>query len=225
MTAADVMNKVAALLNDSALTSFTYAAQLPYLNMALAELEETFEQNNIPVTNAVSSALTIPAGVTSIGFNTTPALPIALVEIQQVWEKLAGTDPYIQMTRLEFLPHYMEGTLLTNFIWWVWQEQEIKVLASSQDNQIKIDYIKSLFPEITASTGTINLINSKSFLQYRTAALCAQFIGEDKERADDLNVFAVMALDRTVGISVKGGQAIKTRRRPFRAGAKMRNYV
>ena len=227
LTAGAIMNKAAALLNDVARSAFTYAYQLPYLNMALSELEEVFELNNIPSTNATSVVIPVNAGVTEIGFDTQASgavLPPGLVEIQIVWERTRDTNPYTQMTKVDFLPAYMEGTLLNSFVWWTWQDQKIKVLASSGNNDLKLDYIKSLFPEIINENDPIDVINCRSFLQFRTAALAAQFVGENKERADDLNTMAFLSLERAVGISVKGGQSISTRRRPFRASYKSRGY-
>lgn len=228
LTAGKIMDKSAALLNDTAGNIFTNTNQLPYLNMALSELQELFELHNIPVTSATSGAIQVNAGVTSIPFTSTtggPTLPRDLIEIRLLWERLRDTNPYVQMTRVDYLPHYMEGVLATNFIWWSWQEQCIKLLESSQNNDLKLDYIKSLFVEIVNPDDPIDVINARSFLQYRTAALCAQFILQDKERSDDLNVMAQLSIDRALGINIKGGQAIRTRRRPFRAGMKVRSYI
>ena len=47
LTAAQVMDASASMLNDTAKTSYTYVAQIPYLNMALRELQEFFELNNV----------------------------------------------------------------------------------------------------------------------------------------------------------------------------------
>jgi hypothetical protein len=89
---------------------------------------------------------------------------------------------------------------------------------------VKFNYIVDTIPDITAGTlGTnIPIINSESFLQYRTAGLVAEFIGENVERAADLNSMAQLALDRFLGINVKGRQAVFTRKRPFMAASRTR---
>lgn len=221
------MDASASMQNDSAQTVYTYAAQLPYFNMALKELQEHFELNNIPITNRTSAPLDVVAGTTEIGFATSPALPSDLIDIEQLWERIEGTNPYVPMTKVDFLPHNLEGTLVGPFTWYVWENQTIKVLESLQDNDLKLDYIANLFSLITINdinnhTDTIGIINAASFLQYRTGALVAQFIGENKSRADDLDTFAILGLDRVTGIGTKGRQSITTRRRPFRAGLKSR---
>jgi hypothetical protein len=231
-TSGQVMDKSASLNNDAAKSQYTYAVQLPYLNMALQELQEYFELNNIPVTDTLSAVMTIPAGVDHIGFSPdipvvdTPYLPGDLIEPKVLWERQFNVNPYTPMTKLDFLPRYMEGVEINQFIYFVWQDQEVRVMPANQINQIKMDYIRNLFSEFEETDGTdeINIINSKTFLEYRTAGLCAQFIGENKTRADDLNNFAGLGMDRTVGIGTKGRQAINIRHRPFRSSYKRRSY-
>src|SRR3982751_5928426 len=97
LTAALVMDRAASLMNDTAKTVFTYAAQLPYLNMAIDELQEYFQLCNIPVTNASSAAVIVPIGTTQINPvtgappNDAPNYPYDLVEIQGLYERLSGS--------------------------------------------------------------------------------------------------------------------------------------
>jgi hypothetical protein len=129
------------------------------------------------------------------------------------------------MYKRDYLPHYLEGIQSEQFIYFVWESQQIKFLPVVQDNDIKIDYIKQLFNTITDQNTQINIINSKTFLEYRTAALCAEFIERNLTSAQGLNNYAVMGMDRVLGIGSKGKQSIFTRRRPFRAGYKKRGWM
>lgn len=225
--ASDIMDAVASLLNDTAKSVFTYTVQLPYLKIAIQQFREELEQNNVPVTDTVSAAITIPAalttGTTTINFSSSPALPADLIEIQQAWERLTGVDPYVPMTRVEFLPHYLEGSLMSQFVYWAWQGNGFTVLNSNQVNDIKLDYIAELLStdNITQST-VIGVINSRSFLQYKTAALITEYINFNTEVATSFEGKATEALDRAIGIESKARQAIYTRHRPFRAGWKSR---
>lgn len=228
LTAGQVMDQAAALLNDVAKSQYTYAIQIPYLNMALGELQELFELNEVPVTATVTSnPMVVPAGTTEITFTAVAGLvlPSDLIEPSVLWERQHGVDPYVPMGKVDFLPRYMEGVQLNQFIWFTWQSQAIRFLAANQDNDIKMDYIKNLFATVTASGDQLNVINAKSFLQYRTAGLCARFVGENPTRATELDNDAGLALDRVVGIGSKGRQAIITRHRPFRASYKRRSYM
>jgi hypothetical protein len=119
----------------------------------------------------------------------------------------------------------MAGVETPQFGFFVWQSQEIRFLPASQDNQIKIDYIRTLFSTVTASSDEIAIVNAASFLEYRTAGLVAEFIAENQSRAQSLNSDSSLALDRVVGIGTKGRQAINIRHRPFRSGYKRRSYM
>lgn len=220
-TAGNVMDTSAALLNDAAKTTFTYAAQLPYLKLAFREMRELLELNNVPVTNRVGTILTVTAGITEIGFNTSPALPSNLVEIRQLWERSAGIDPYVPMTRRETLSYSLAGATTANFLVWAWVNNAIQLLPTTQTNDLKLDYIAEL-TDLIDENSTVGVVNGRSFLEFRCAALCAQFISEDKARADDLNMDATSSIDRTTIIESKAKQTIAVRRRPFRSSFKTR---
>lgn len=227
LTAGTVMNKAAVLMNDAARSVYTYVIQVPYLQTAMQELQEYFELHSLPVTETVSAVIQMDAGDTTIAYDASPApeLPDDFVEPQQLWERTRNIDPWIPMTRRDYLPHQLEGVLTSQFIYFVWQKQEIKVLPSNQDNDIKIDYIRQLFTEITDENSVINIVNARTFLEFRTAALLAEFIEKDVNNANRLNGFASAAMDRATGITVKGKQTIMTRRRPFRAAYKRGGWV
>jgi hypothetical protein len=228
LVAGTVMDIAASLMNDSAKTRYGYAAQVPYINMALQELEEAYELANIPATQVTSDVIQVDAGTTVIPFNNGPGLPSLpddMIEPQQLWERPRDINPFIPMTKKDYLPHSLEGVLIPQFLYYTWNSQQIEFLEASQDNDIKIDYIGNLFvPVVDENTG-INVINARTFLEYRTAALMAEFIERNKTSSDSLNVYAVMALDRATGIGTKGKQNIMTRRRPFRSGYKRRGFT
>jgi len=233
LTAAQVMDKAASLMNDTAKTQYTYVAQLPYLNMAFDELQESFELNNIPVTNQTTPiVILVPIGtiaigpVDGVGMTVAPNYPIDLVEIQGLYERLAGSnEPFVPMAQREFLPHAIDNIPTEALQYWIFQDQQIKLIGALTPREVKIDYIKAIFQDDLISCSIIGVINARSFLYYRTAALCAQFIGENENRASDLNSFAELALDRVTGIGVKGKQSIVTRRRPFMSSYKRRSFT
>jgi hypothetical protein len=224
LLAGTVMDMSAVLLNDRDKTTYTYAIQIPYLQMSLQELEEFFQLNAISTVQITSSpVIQIDAGITEIVFGATapaPSLPANLVDIQRVWIRNRNSNPFIPMSKVDFLPHNQEGTETNNIIVYVWQQQKLIFLPSNMDNDIKLDYIGTLFTDVEDEGSEINVINARSYLEYRTAALVAEFVEHNTERANGLNVNAGPALDRALGINVKGKQMIMTRRRPFRSGYK-----
>jgi hypothetical protein len=225
VTPAEIIDQAASLMNDTAQTVFTDTACLPYLNIALDELQELYEQNNVPTTNDVSVAIAVPAGTTEIGFGIVPALPDDLIEIRQLWESESGQDNWIPMTKKEYIPQYLLEQNVSGFLVWAWRGQKIHVPAAIQDNDLKIDYIRSIF-QTPLLIANINVPlpdkNIKSFLAYRTASLCSMFIGENPTRADVLGAGAQDAWGRLLNIHNKGKQSITVRHRPFRASYKSR---
>ncbi|MGH9979294.1 MAG: hypothetical protein ACRD8Z_26195, partial [Nitrososphaeraceae archaeon] len=209
---------------------YTYTVQIPYLKIALQELEEYFELNNIPSTEQLSAVIQVDSGVTAIKFNaagtaTDPKLPNDLIEPQKLWERTRDVNPFIPMTKLDALPQDMLGTEISQFQIYVWEANEIRLLSANQNNDIKMEYIRNLFVLPAGKDSIINVINGKTFLEYRNAALCAEFVGENKTRADDLNSYAGLAIDRSTGIGTKGRQSVVMRRRPFRSSYKRRSFI
>lgn len=226
-TPAQIISGVAALQNDVPQDVYTNTAVLPYLNMAIRDLQEEFELNDIPVTFDVSSSLNVPAGTSVVGFSTTPALPSDLVEIKRLWESPENLNQWTPMTRRDFLPHYLENsTTISQFLIWAWVEQQIKLIVANADIDLKLDYLKSILPVQTI--GTINtdlaVINSQSYLEFKTASYCSYYIGENEARAQQQEAIAERNLGRVLQINIKGRQEIRTRRRPFRAAFKSRNW-
>lgn len=226
-TSGNVMDTAAALMNDPSKTIYTYIKQLPYFNIALKDLQRVYELNEIPVTAVTSAVIPINAGATQITFGGTPALPADLVEPKLLWERQRNVDPYIPMSKVDFLPQQLAGVQIPQFIWYVWQGQKIQVLAANQDNDIKMEYTCYLFTTAadTGGADSYSVINAQGYLEYRTAAHLANYIAENPTRAAALTADAERALEESAGISTKGRQAIATRHRPFRAGYKRgQNY-
>jgi hypothetical protein len=219
VTAGTIMDVAASLLNDTAKQLYTYTAQTPYLQLAYEELQDELQQNNIAMSNNASSALTVPVGTTSLTQSTTPAYPSDMISIQEIKERLSGSDDgYLPIVKVEFLPQGVtEGESLGV---WSWQEQTIKFVGATTIRQIIIEYIAAPFSAITGSTSSVAYFQAKRFLEFRTAALCAMYIGENPTRAGALENDANKALENLVNLGVKEKQVMPARRRPFLAGYK-----
>jgi len=228
LTAAQVMDRSAALMNDPAKTDYTYIAQLPYLNIAIDELSENLEESNASPSNLTSAAIMLPIGknmLTPTEHVETPHYPIDLVEIQQVGERVAGSsDSYIQLVRKEFIQHFPVSSSL---MYWMWEDQCIKFNPNGATGarEIQLKYVRQPIQLAVDDTSIIGTIGARSFLAYKTAALCSMFIGENQTRAEILDGEAERAMERLLGIGNKGRQEIFTRRRPFRASYKARGVM
>lgn len=227
--ASKVCDMAASLLNDSAKTVYTNAEQLPFLNIAFRKLGEKLELNNFQVTNETSAIIPVEAGEDNIGGDAVddPDLPTGLIEIQELWQRPTGTDqPFIPITRYEFLPHYWDGVETNIIPCWAWLGQVIRFVPSNTDTDVKIDFIHSAIYEITdVDEDEIAIINSLNYLGFATASLCAMFIGENESRATVLAGQAEDAFDNMLGRDAKGKQAIFIRRRPFMASYKNRGVI
>lgn len=227
MIAKEVLDTVGSLLNDQILSVYTYSVQIPYLNIALAELQEECELNNTPTTNAHKTIVSIAAGTEGIGGgNGQPSLPSGLIEPLDLLEHPSGNQyAFIPMTRRDFVPANQVPSAY--LVYWTWNGASIEFIPGGATGPVDVlvHYMKSIFIPAQSEQSDITMINAKTFLQYRTAALCAEFIGENKSRSDDLNAMAGIALQRTLGITTKGRQAISTRRRPFMAGWRSRRIM
>lgn len=214
------------MMNDAAQAVYTNDVCLPLLNLALDELQEIYELNDIPATSDTSTAITIPAGISSIGFDTTPALPSNFIEMKQLWESQNGLNQWTPVAKKETLPHYLENnSTISMFLIWAWEHGRITLIPANTPIDLKLDYIGNLFnTPIHIKDVNVNLpfTNIKTYLEYKTGALCAMFIAENPERAGALDGLAGTALSRALGIPIKGMQSITTRRRPFRASFKRR---
>jgi hypothetical protein len=223
-----IISQAAALMNDAAQSSYTNEACLPYLNMAMRQLQEIFQLNNVPVTDNTSLAITVPVGTTFIGFKDgPPQLPADLLTIEQLWESPTGENSWVPLTLKNFLPHYLERANISQFLIWSWNGDGIKLLPATAIIDLKIDYVRNLF----ALPIKINQVDqdlpdqlTELYLEYKTAALCSNYIGENPTRAEALEMEAELAKDRALGIQNKPGQGIITRHRPFRAGYKSRGW-
>jgi hypothetical protein len=228
LVASEVMDRSAALLNDPAKTDYTYTAQLVYLNMAIDELVESLEESNVSPSNQLSSPITVPVGVnaiTPIENPVGPHYPVDLIEIQEISERNSGTnDSFIPMGRREFLQSFTPSQSL---LVWTWEDQIIKFNSRGalSVREVQLKYIRQPIIQATDQSSVIGTINARSYLSYKTAALCAMFIGENVTRAGVLNDQAEKAKERMEGISNKGKQQIMTRHRPFRATYKSRGYI
>ena len=222
--AGEVMDDAAAYLNDNAKSIFTYTAQLPYLRTAFREVEELYQANNVPVTNEEQDNFIIEIGVTDIGGPSGPPLPNTFVEAIQLLERQDGSDTdFIPMTHKEFLPPY--ATPLNFLVYWSFQHGYIKFVESTSVMEVRMRFVSKVFKSIENENSFIQIDNLRTFLGYRTAALCAEFIGENEARAASLNIMAQVAVDRMLNITTKGRQNIAVRRRPFLAGYKNRTIL
>lgn len=220
MLASTVMDEAAAMLNDQAKATFTYTNMLPFLSKANDELETELALNGVSVLKQVSSNATIAVGISSF-----PS-PADLMLPEWMGERLSGsTDPFDEMTECSYLPEELAGTDLN---YWAYLSLVIKVgpangAGATTERQCKLNYTR-LITALTGQSSVVEVTKSKTFLAERTAALAAQYVGENDERASKLD-FAARGMDghggslaNIVALFVRNNQGLGTRRRGYTRG-------
>lgn len=238
ISAGQIMDRVAQLLNDPNKTDYTYAVMIPYLNLAIEEFSDITAEANTPFTNLSNLNLDpipiiVPTGLAYLAppefmdptGGVTPHYPPDLLEIQEIGERTKGDDgPFKFLPRREF----QEILPVTNsLMYWVFERGIVRFNppGANCDIEVQVKFVYQGVPYIANENSLIYHIGSRTYLGYKTAALCAMFIGENPTRAEVLENEANKAIERTINISNKGRQQIMTRHRPFRAAYKRRSII
>jgi hypothetical protein len=198
-------------LNDAAGTRWTDAALLTYLQQAHRELQVRLDLEGLPVIQAVTVALTVPALVTD--FSTVVGYPTDLVEPQWMKEKQVGQQDrdFVNMVEVSFIPQLQQDPQRLNY--WCWQEEKILFLGSTTDVIVQLRYLRGL-PAITSGSSPIGFIFGENYLGPRCAALAGDPTGDDtgfQRWTDEANA----NIDAIVRMNVKGLQALPARRQPY----------
>ena len=222
--AGDVFNMARFFLNDQVEAVYTDTVLIDPLKVAYEDLRLECEDNNIPYTNITSDAITIPAGTVTIGGPNAPALPSDLVEIVEMYERIAGTNnDFMLMRRRTFLPKTEFQTTYLEV--YTWQKQVVHFIGSTSDIEVKIDYVGSTLNKVVNANSEILIYNAIAFLWFRTAALAANYIGENKTRSDELNAEALRCIETLENIGIKNQQSNPVRRRPFMSTYRKRGWA
>lgn len=223
-TVGSIGKAVRAFLNDQDGTKFTNQRLLPYMQAAVDELEDELLLISSEVFGEVSAALDIPANTLELKYSgTVPTLPSDLVEPVMLEEKVDGAavSTYVPMTKVRELSVTPQIQTLDE---WVWQEQSIKFIGATVAVDVRITYMKG-FPALSdpvVDTQEIPYNEAAPFLQYKVAALAAELIAGNHDRALVLHDSAIQALNRTLGIRTKSQQDLPVRRREWRRQSRRR---
>ena len=213
LLASAVMTEAGALLNDPSLVTYTYVVQLPFLRIAMKNLESAMLENGLSQLDTKSATLAITA-VTGIAITaaSAPALPTDLLLPISLEERQTGSGTlFAPMFEREEVPVRDQGLSLVD---WVWEEDGIKLVGALVATDVRITYQKSM-TLITASGDTIPYLGAGLFLSSKVAALCALIIGRNQERAGELNGIAEVELRKYINAHVKEAQDFPVRRQPY----------
>lgn len=204
--ASAIMDASAALLNDASRTIFSYSVQLPFLGLAWNELQSKLTENGIPTTKEISLVSTISAGSNTFTLPSDFLSPISLEE-----RRAGSLDLFTTVTRVDNIPE-MDPT--AEILYWNWREEAIYVNPPTENREVRLTYRKSLNP-LNDQNSNLNVTGSLQYLAYKTAALCARFIGENPERADYLESLAAYHLQLLLNLGIRDLQSTPKRPRAY----------
>ena len=221
-TAGQITALVRSLLNDAAGNLFTDGVLLPYVNSAYRKVQRalaivqsgTFLVDNVTVVVPTVSAVD-PSLQVAITDATAPPnqLPTDLLVPVKLWERQNGSsEDFVEMvdlTRRGGLPSRPQGQRLSV---WEWRADGLYFLGATQDNQVRIRYMKA-FPDLADATSNVLMRNAQEAIAYMGAAMAAMARGSPlaekwAQAGDD-------ALEDLVQNATHQAQEGGRRRRPY----------
>lgn len=212
MLTSEVYTEARALLNDSGATRYTDAQLLPFVKRAYDELQNVLVLMGAAPVIEHTQSIAVAVG---IDYLTGGTLPNALLEPIYLEEKAnAVSEIYTPMRPVMFrsAPIKKPQTLGE----WSWYENTIyfPIGGASTARDVTVFYLKSL-TSIVDGTTPLEILNGKSFLSAKTAAMIVAFVDNDLDRAVGLNELAQTSLEVLIGTETRRQQSTPVKRLPF----------
>lgn len=213
--ASDVMDAAAALLNDTSKSLFTYTAQLPHLRHANQHLENLMIVNGVSIQRQVSVVMTVNSSTSNIDLSLNVGYPSDMLVPIRAWEK-GAENTFTLMDEREWEP---ETDPRISFGVWIFRNNKIYLPPTTATRSIKIDYWRQL-GAIVSQGDNEEIAGSQTYLAAKTAELCARYIGQNNDIANDLITFEVApAQDLLERMYIKNNQGNRARRRRFKSSS------
>ena len=205
-----VMDEAAALLNDTGKSLFTDSVQLPYLRMAYRDLDQEFTLNGLELNLISEFVTTVTAGGAVLPLPLSFFLPINLQEkaVGEADDKYYPITEKADINKLNLVASRTLGV-------WDFRHNCVNFIAANTDRVVRMLYWRALTTFIDENSPS-EIRGGQSYLAFRTAALCALYIGGNKARSDSLNIESEIARDRLLAVYTKNTQGNRARRKPFR---------
>lgn len=208
--ASEVMDISAGVLNDTALTNYTYTAQLPYLKMANAALEKILMIFDSEVQRQESTAITVAIGATTLTLPSDFLLPISLFERAPG----QGDDLWILMTEMSWEPNVVQTNTLE---YWAFRNNIVQLVGSLTTREVLLKY-ERMMAVISGSASPTDTYLAKEYLGFKTAELCARFIGMNSLMANEIRDNQVFpAEDMLTRVLTQNKQSQRYRRQKYSA--------
>lgn len=213
LTAGNIMDNAAALINDPNKVTYTYAKQLPYFKMAYQKAQNRLGLLGHQAVSVISTVGTVIAGQNRITNIDGLPSPEILIEPVYVFERTPGAtdnDWYIMDSVLwEDLREPRQ-----NLETWAWRQGYVSFTPATVNREVKLFY-RGVLSTIINETSTIDFPIFKDFLENATAGLIAEFVMKDRSRAAVLSALASDAMEIAVMHSTKIMQKHPAKRRSY----------
>lgn len=186
---------------------------LPKLQEAHRELQLKLHRNGIPLLQAVTPVMTVPANTTMLDGLT--GYPLNIAEPIWIFERQPGANnnAWVGMQPRSFIPQEEAGN--QRLAYWCFQEQHTLVRPCTSTVEVQMRYRKFI-PVPVKNTDDIGIILGETYLSFRTAALCLEQMENQQSLAVIRNTEAMSHLDDIVAANVIfQEQILPTRRKPY----------
>ena len=210
-TAQEVLESARTHLNDDASLHWNDQDLMPKLKEAHKELQSKLFRAGVPVIKAVTTVLSVTAGV--VDLNGVANYPADIVEPIWLKEREVGQSEkdFVDMDEVNFIPQIQQQMSL---MYWCWMGEHILLLGATTNREVKMRYNKTITVP-TVLTDTIGFLFGELYMGPRVAALAMISVG-NRAAAILLNEEAEGKLETIIGANVKGMQNLPVRRRPYR---------
>ncbi len=218
--AVEALNGARTHLNDEQGSQWSDFKLIPKLRQAYREMMNEFEINAIPLINATTAVINVPAQTVddnNLDFSTVAGYPTDLLEPIWMKERALGQSDadFVDMTKVDFIPNIPLGNEL---VWWAWIGGTIMFRGSLNICQVQLRYRRYIQPP---SFATDNLVVplAETFLAPETAYMALISTPNFNEKvADSLKALAERNLANVIGYAVKEMQQLPAKRRPYHRG-------
>lgn len=213
ITAGDIMDDAAVLINDPTKITYTYAKQLPYLRLAYQEIQDRLILLGHPTVNT-QTEISVPAGTSQITLVGPNAARDVLLEAVMVYQRDVGADDNSWGDPIDRHPWLPVGEPNTDIFGWVWQEGIIILTPATANKEILVRY-RTRLAVITNEASEIKFPGFRVFLAQKTAGYISEFVMKDRTRAAALYTLSERSFDVAVGTAVKSMQWMPAKRRSY----------
>jgi hypothetical protein len=203
--------EAANLLNDASQTIYTDAVMLPFLKSAWNKLQLQLQENGVPVMKEITAVIDVTATSEEVTLPSDFVQPITLAERAD-----GSSEDFVDVAEVDSMPEFDP---VESIIYWNWREEKVYINPPTTAREVKINYWKGL-TAISGGSTSLAVNNSTEYLAYKTAALCARYIGENPERANMLDTEAILAMNILLNLEVKRQQRSPIRPRSYGSSAK-----